>query len=96
MSTSKHTPGPWIAEVDDNGENLGIMSEAGKAVVAGCGCCGSPWSDKTHAHANARLIAAAPELLEALKMVLQHGRIDNSEKRMNVVSAAIAKAEGRG
>lgn len=37
----------------------------------------------------------ADEMLEALKMVLQHGRIDNSEDRMNVVSAAIAKAEGR-
>jgi hypothetical protein len=43
--------------------------------------------------ANARLIAAAPEMLEALKMVLQHGRIDDSESRMAQVAAAITKAE---
>lgn len=45
--------------------------------------------------ANAHLIAAAPDMLEALKMVLQHGRIDDSESRMNMVAAAIVKAEGR-
>jgi hypothetical protein len=43
--------------------------------------------------ANARLIAAAPEMLEALKMVLQHGRIDDSESRMAMVASAITKAE---
>jgi hypothetical protein len=43
--------------------------------------------------ANARLIAAAPEMLEALKMVLQHGRIDDSENRMAMVASAITKAE---
>jgi hypothetical protein len=43
--------------------------------------------------ANARLVAAAPEMLEALKMVLQHGRIDDSESRMAQVAAAITKAE---
>ena len=43
--------------------------------------------------ANARLIAAAPEMLAALKMVLQHGRIDDSESRMAMVAAAITKAE---
>jgi len=32
-------------------------------------------------------------MLEALKMVLQHGRIDDSESRMAQVAAAIAKAE---
>ena len=42
--------------------------------------------------ANARPIAAAPDLLAALRLVAQHGRIDNSEERMNIVCAAIAKA----
>ena len=35
----------------------------------------------------------ADEALAALKIVLQHGRIDDSESRMNQVAAAIAKLE---
>lgn len=31
------------------------------------------------------------ELVEALRMVMQHGRIDDSESRMNTVAALIAK-----
>lgn len=44
-----------------------------------------------------------PETLEqlagrmygVLKMVMQHGRIDDSESRMNMVAKYITKAEGR-
>lgn len=39
------------------------------------------------------ILAAAPDMLAALKMVLQHGRIDDSESRMAQVAAAITKAE---
>ena len=42
------------------------------------------------------LLAAAPEMLAALKMVLQYGRIDDSERRMAQVAAAITKAESAG
>lgn len=35
-------------------------------------------------------------LTAALKMVLQHGRIDDSESRMTQVAAAITKAESTG
>ena len=49
--------------------------------------------------ANARLIAAAPELLEALKMVVRHGSaVQHSDQLMfevlSAARAAIAKAEG--
>lgn len=40
------------------------------------------------------VIAAAPEMLECLRMVLQRGRIDDSESRMIQVATAISKAEG--
>lgn len=36
---------------------------------------------------------ASDEMLEALKVTMQHGRIDDSEARMNLVASAIAKAE---
>ena len=51
--------------------------------------------------ANARLIALAPDLArrviaaeklaEALRVVCQHGRIDDSESRMNMCGAALAE-----
>lgn len=84
---SKHTPGPW--EFVPAGVEP-VVQKAGEFPHGFICNVGSQ-----NFVADARLIAAAPDLLEALKMVLQHGRIDNSEERMNVVSAAIAKAEGR-
>lgn len=45
-------------------------------------------------HEHAALIAAAPELLAALEMVMRRGRIDDSEEAMNQVAAAINKAKG--
>lgn len=65
MSTSKHTPGPW--------EIFAIASEAG---VIYCIHAGNTdialiplaWSGDG---SNARLIAAAPELLEALREAVE-------------------------
>lgn len=61
----KYTPGPWVKKGLDwygsNGERV-LMSD------------GPSFGSKTHfkdAEANARLIAAAPELLEALEGVLK-------------------------
>jgi hypothetical protein len=53
------------------------------------------WGDPD---ANARLIAAAPELLVALKMLLEDGTLDQAlmePGRVSIARAAIAKAEGR-
>jgi hypothetical protein len=59
---SKHTPGPW-----KGGEYPGDMTidgPDGKRIVGGCGCCNSPWgvTDDAECTANARLIAAAPDM----------------------------------
>lgn len=74
MSEAKHTPGPWFHVQDGYGGDMNI--EAGKkenagyekVVVGGCGCCSSPFGadDKEECLANARLIAAAPDMLEVL------------------------------
>ncbi len=62
MSESKHTPGPWSLEFDDvpydgGFETMVINSENGGICMMDC--------PKDEMDANGRLIAAAPDLLEA-------------------------------
>lgn len=59
---SKHTPGPW----QQSPRGLSVFIEGSDlSIVATCGI-GGVHRDGI-GHANARLIAAAPELLDALK-----------------------------
>lgn len=105
---AKHTPGPWKA-IDDTETVAG--PESGFCPYAGCGCCGSPYlraDAEEQQLADARLIAAAPELLTALKAA-EGVLADELEARvavgiaeyeaevrgpLDLVRAAIAKAEG--
>ena len=98
---AKHTPGPWM--VDMTGADV-AGTDGAFMPFGGCGYCDAPWSNaetKEQADANARLIAAAPDLLDALKDIVQlwdhhcyeHG--DGKPSPLHVkASAAIAKAEG--
>lgn len=64
-----HTPGPWSVMAE---EVLGAYGIATVVPATGSGVvCRVPGNDKTpdERDANARLIAAAPELLEALKQI---------------------------
>jgi hypothetical protein len=96
---TEHTTGPWrLHQWSKAAGNPGVYSRV-TAVSNDLEdvdiCRFDLFPDAGDAHeANARLIAAAPEMLAALKMVLQHGRIDDSESRMAQVAAAITKAEG--
>jgi hypothetical protein len=88
---SKHTPGPWRTEID--GELVGPL---GGFMPVGGGCYGSPWMTgitEEARKADARLIAAAPELLEALRSMLEDDDHDEAKRKAR---AAIAKAEGGG
>ena len=93
----KHTPGPWVATVDEDGDNLSVRAES-LPIVAGCGCCGSPWTAKANAKANASLIAAAPDLLEALELarpfVAESIPAMFGDGPLAKIDAALAKARG--
>ena len=88
---SKHTPGPWSIEHDtditgvENSPEIGCV---GKVDVAHVYLRAVP--GKTQA--NARLIAAAPELLEALLRAKRHLSVYSEE--FDMAERAIAKATG--
>lgn len=91
---NKHTPGPWRIRLD-GAEPVG--EKGNFEPIGGCGCCGSPWANadtEEENNANARLIAAAPELLEALNLIASEHRDDAAVWMRSVARAAIAKTTG--
>ena len=100
MSTQKHTDGPWHITKETKFHTMGTfitVRDSRDGVIAG-----------THVNdkANAHLIAAAPDLLEALRwfadelpsIIRTHcplGVPMSASKAHNIACAAIAKAEGR-
>ena len=87
---SKHTPGPWrYQEGSDPYTHIVRAGETGLGrFVVQCG-----QSRDGIEEANARLIAAAPEMLLALYRILP--LIQEHEEEVRLVLDAIAKAEGR-
>jgi hypothetical protein len=68
---AKHTPGPWcVAGTDQNLQPI-VSTVKGDLELVTCWhhCIGSM---ETQAHANARLIASAPDLLEACQTALAY------------------------
>jgi hypothetical protein len=62
-----HTPGPW-GVANKTGV---VQTVVGFPILNGLGLCESDYIDRPTAEANARLIAAAPALLEALSDLLR-------------------------
>lgn len=83
--SAQHTPGKWIpvADCQFGTESTKIM--CGTAIVAVC-------YGSNHTN-DARLIASAPDLLEALKALRNAGSMLGGELGVKV-DAAIAKAGG--
>lgn len=80
---TQHTPGPWTAFKDMLGK-WHVDHEDGHCIIQG-----------EKAEANARLIAAAPELLAALQNLLDADMTSESAiKVVHNARIAIAKAKG--
>lgn len=96
--TNAHTPGPWY--IDRTGEHYGQRPYGIRAGERGLtrrnivnwGGFAAPASPETEA--NARLIAAAPDLLEALTRLVETARPDcpAGAVAFEAARAAIAKA----
>ena len=94
---AKHTPGPWIADIEEypyrreifiTTENYDPDADEGERICR-------VFDDTNIGIANARLIAAAPELLEALKICqVRIFMVDGCSHEYEQARAAIAKAEG--
>ena len=89
----KHTPGPWeVAYLDKNGQSV-VKAEHIEVCTCWHHCVGSIEKEM---HANARLIAAAPDMLAALQAMSAHysGSLDHQPAYVKLGRAAIAKATG--
>jgi hypothetical protein len=89
---SKHTPGPWTAGSDRGyGHYNGVqITDDRSGLVLAVAIGDVP---ELKAQANARLIAAAPELLAALLMVQRELACVIPGAGNAIVDAAIAKAQ---
>lgn len=96
MSAPKYTPGPWVARWWKETECLVGREKESPFCMAGVIAKGRGFSNE-EVEANAHLIAAAPELLEALHNVLSCAEVEilKYSGLWAQVRAAIAKAEGR-
>lgn len=102
--TTKHTPGPWTFSTSPEGwsNTIHVAQADGAPYTDGYSDVGyiiqtCQGEDESTQMANARLIAAAPEMLEALKLAMQIG--DGCSrgflgKVQTQIQAAISKATG--
>jgi len=86
---AKHTPGPW--EVTFEGHRLSVFAK-GYGFIHTHEVPHVNTGATATANANSRLIAAAPELLEACKAIRSRGICEVTKL---LCEQAIAKAEGR-
>lgn len=84
-----YTPGPWINEDYPGACNPSVSGHDGANVAT----CGGKHRSKEEKAANADLIAAAPDLYEALRELLEHTECHCvTEGDCNQACAALAKA----
>lgn len=90
MTDTQHTPGPWQADSDAY-----VVNEYNQVIADVFINDDDNWRERA---ANARLIAAAPELLAALQAVADYLPVSGILLRNDIdaaMRAAIAKATGQ-
>ena len=90
---NKHTPGPWDALKGRDGNIRGIKGRHGPEIVNVINWNGISSPASSVGQANARLIAAAPELLEACMAAAEYDALLD-DFTLASLRAAIAKATG--
>jgi hypothetical protein len=91
MSEFQHTPGPWQYLGDPDDDECRVRQAA--SVRIGHGYCSEiTICEGISLEANAKLIAAAPDLLEALIDVRRALELANLTGELAVVDSAIEKA----
>lgn len=97
-SDTKFTPGPWFINRSEMGIHKYVEARIGGGMIQEVACCG-PTELHEQSDANARLIAAAPELYEALLTArkelagLPHS-LGYEITHMPAIDLALAKARG--
>ena len=100
MSSVKHTEGPWqfhCCEHDDGRNNGSVFSKRGHSGMCYCVCKAPQYQAKDQWIADARLIAAAPDMLAALERCLEVFVNQGWEDDLIAAKearAAISKAKG--
>jgi hypothetical protein len=91
--SNKFTPGPWSVGIAKSGIHNPLVKGADGRNILETGGFGQKLEENT---ANARLIAAAPDCLAALQLVLDDNRLMNSMSReqARAILDAVAKATG--
>lgn len=94
---SKHTPGPWRLSSESPNiikrdyTHIGLGDSSGYLIASSMGNDNSGfYATVEEGLANARLIAAAPDLLEALQIMIDFG----DETACEIARKTIAKATG--
>lgn len=104
VSKPTHTPGPWMVHHEPSLNRFAVRAEPfGTKTILSVSYWERtlPW-DREHAEANARLIAAAPDLLEACKALVEYRDIIKQNypdlpgliRGMEAARVAIARATG--
>ena len=100
---AKHTPGPWVVRTIDQSLAT-VETQDGEYIICNAAQLrGDDWkTEHAERKANARLIAAAPELLDALQSIAECCNEDRTARDYasrqteirGIARAAIAKATG--
>ena len=93
--TTKHTPGPWWAWINNPPDSPSASVMGGGKTIC---LLTNPVADNSlgaELKANARLIAVAPELLETLRVIdkILSGEIYAGEPTIETIAARLARAE---